>query len=97
VIYRLSLHDALPILDFNASIVEEDLMSGVTFYGMNRKRHAYDANGDGFTEMTKLNNTVFGAKAFYRPSEYNNFTLDLSAINEFRDRKSTRLNSSHVK
>lgn len=71
-------------VDFNASIVEEDLMSGVTFYGMNRKRHAYDANGDGFTEMTKLNNTVFGAKAFYRPSEYNNFTLDLSAINEFR-------------
>jgi len=71
-------------VDFNASIVEEDLMSGVTFYGMNRVRQAYDANGDGFTEMTKLNNTTFGAKAFYRPGEFNNFTLDLSTINEFR-------------
>lgn len=71
-------------IDFNASIVEEDLMSGVTFYGMNRVRQAYDANGDGFTEMTKLHNTTFGAKAFYRPSEFNNFTIDLSAINEFR-------------
>src|SRR5690554_1431007 len=71
-------------VDFHASIVEEDLMSGVTFYGMNRVRQAYDANGDGFTEMTKLHNTTFGAKAFYRPSEYNNLTMDLSAINEFR-------------
>lgn len=71
-------------LDFNTSIVDEDLMSGVTFYGMNRVRQAYDANGDGFTEMTKLNNTTFGAKAFYRPTEYNNITLDVSAINEFR-------------
>ncbi len=71
-------------VDFNASIVEEDLMSGVTFYGMNRNRQAFDANGDGFTEMTKLTNTTFGAKAFYRTSEYNKFTLDLSAINEFR-------------
>lgn len=71
-------------VDFNASIVEEDLMSGVTFYGMNRVRQAYDANGDGFTEMTKLHNTTFGAKAFYRPTEYNNITMDLSAINEFR-------------
>jgi len=71
-------------LDFNSSIVDEDLMSGVTFYGMNRVRQAYDANGDGFTEMTKLNNTTFGAKAFYRPSEFNNITMDVSTINEFR-------------
>lgn len=71
-------------IDFNASIVSDDLMNGVTFYGMNRNRQAYDANGDGFSEMTKLNNTTFGAKAFYRPSEYNNIVMDLSAINEFR-------------
>lgn len=71
-------------VDFNSSIVDEDLMSGITFYGMNRVRQAYDANGDGFTEMTKLNNTTFGAKGFYRPTEFNNLTMDLSAINEFR-------------
>lgn len=71
-------------LDFNASIIDDDLMSGVTFYGMNRVRQAYDANGDGFTEITKMHNTTFGAKSFYRPTEYNNITLDVSAINEFR-------------
>lgn len=71
-------------LDFNASIVSDDLMNGVTFYGMNRNRDYYDANGDGYTEMTKLNNTTFGSKAFYRPNEFQKFTLDLSVINEFR-------------
>lgn len=71
-------------IDFNASIISDDLKNGVTFYGMNRVRQAYDANGDGFTEMTKLNNTTFGAKAFYRPTEFNNIVFDMSAINEFR-------------
>src|SRR5690606_31952716 len=36
-------------IDFNASIISEDLATGVTFYGMNRNRQAFDANGDGFT------------------------------------------------
>lgn len=71
-------------IDFNASIISEDLATGVTFYGMNRNRQAFDANGDGFTEMTKLRNTTFGGKAFYMPSEFNRLTLDFSAINEFR-------------
>lgn len=71
-------------INFNASVVEEDLQSGVTFYGMNRNRQAYDANGDGFTEITKLRNNTFGGKAFLNPSEYNKLTLDVSAMNEFR-------------
>lgn len=71
-------------IDFNASIISEDLATGVTFYGMNRNRQAFDANGDGFTEMTKLRNTTFGGKAFYMPSEVDRLTLDFSAINEFR-------------
>lgn len=71
-------------INFNASIVEEDLQSGVTFYGMNRNRQAYDANGDGFSEVTKLRNNTFGGKAFLNPTELNRLTLDLSAMNEFR-------------
>lgn len=71
-------------LDFNASVVSDDLMNGVTFYGMNRNREAYDSNGDGFSEITKLQNTTFGSKAFFRPDEQQKLTLDLSIINEFR-------------
>lgn len=71
-------------IDFNTSFVEDDLMTGVTFYGMNRNREAWDANGDGFSEMTKLRNTTFGTKAFYKPSEQDKITLDFSVLNEFR-------------
>lgn len=71
-------------IDFNTSYVDNDLKTGATFYGMHRNRQAYDANGDGFTEMTKLKNLTFGTKAFYKPSEFNKITLDLSALNEFR-------------
>jgi len=71
-------------IDFNTSYVDNDLLAGVTFYGMHRNRQAFDANNDGFSEMTKLRNTTFGTKAFYKPSEYNKITLDMSVLEEFR-------------
>lgn len=70
--------------NFNGSVVNESLTSGVTFYGMNRHRDSYDANGDGFTELVKLENTVLGAKAFFKPGEQSKVTLDFSALEEFR-------------
>ena len=71
-------------VDFNTSFVEDDLMTGVTFYGMHRNREAWDANGDGFSEITKMRNTTFGTKAFFKPSEYDKITVDFSVLNEFR-------------
>ena len=56
-------------LNFAGSVVAEDLNSGVTIYGMNRDRSAYDANGDGFTEITELTNNTLGAKAFLKPNK----------------------------
>ncbi|UIR56238.1 TonB-dependent receptor [Sphingobacterium sp. SRCM116780] len=71
-------------IDFNTSFVDEDLITGVTFYGMHRDRQPYDKNDDGFSEITQLKNTTFGSKAFFKPSEFNKITLDLSTIHEFR-------------
>ncbi|HLS96748.1 MAG TPA: TonB-dependent receptor [Sphingobacterium sp.] len=71
-------------IDFNTSFVEDELMNGVTFYGMHRDRQPWDANGDGFSEITRLRNTTFGTKAFFKPSEYEKITADLSILNEFR-------------
>jgi len=68
----------------NASIVGERLRSGVTFYGMIRNREAFDANGDGFTELTQLENNTLGAKAFFKPTDRQKITLDLNAIREYR-------------
>ena len=70
--------------NINGSIVNESLTSGVTFYGMSRNRGSYDANGDGFTELVQLENTVLGLRAFFKPSEYSKISLDFSALEEYR-------------
>lgn len=71
-------------VNFNSSVVSEDLSSGVTFYGMFRNRDSYDANEDGFSELTSLENNTLGAKAFLKPSDYSKITLDFNAIKEYR-------------
>ena len=71
-------------LKFNGSIVSEDLTSGVTFYGMNRNRDSWDANGDGFTELVELANHVLGAKAFFKPNAQSKLSLDFSTLTEHR-------------
>lgn len=71
-------------LNFAGSVVTEDLNSGVTIYGMNRDRAAFDANGDGFTEITELTNNTLGAKAFLKPTETSKLSLDLTALKEYR-------------
>lgn len=48
----------------NASVMGESEKSGITIYGMARDRQAFDANEDGFTEITKLQNQTFGFQAF---------------------------------
>lgn len=68
----------------NASIVSEDLNSGVTVYGMKRDRNSYDANNDGFSEITELTNTSLGTKAFLKPNENSKVTLDFTALEEYR-------------
>ncbi len=70
--------------NINGSIVNESLTSGVTFYGMSRNRDSYDANGDGFTELVELENTVLGARAFFRPGDRSKISVDFSALNEYR-------------
>lgn len=51
-------------IDFNTSYVDNDLRAGATFYGMHRNREAYDANNDGFSEMTKLKTSPLEPKRF---------------------------------
>ncbi|SFW18802.1 outer membrane receptor for ferrienterochelin and colicins [Sinomicrobium oceani] len=71
-------------LNVNATVVSEDLNSGITVYGMKRDRDSYDANNDGFTEITELKNNTLGTKAFIRPSHHSKLTLDFTALEEYR-------------
>ncbi|WP_339613989.1 TonB-dependent receptor [uncultured Winogradskyella sp.] len=72
------------VLNFNASIVADDLKSGATFYGVHRDRDEWDANGDGFTEMVALKNTTFGTKFYVKPTDLSRLTVDATVINEYR-------------
>ncbi|MDW5289464.1 TonB-dependent receptor [Formosa sp. PL04] len=72
------------VVNMNASIVNEALTTGVTVYGMYRNRGAYDANDDGFSEITELTNNSLGAKAFIKPNDNSKIGIDFTAINEYR-------------
>ena len=69
---------------FNTSIASKSSISGLTVYGMQRTREAWDANGDGFSEAVQLNSKVLGAKAFYKSSQQSKLTADFSWVDEYR-------------
>ncbi|MFC5046350.1 TonB-dependent receptor domain-containing protein [Aquimarina hainanensis] len=69
---------------FNSSMVSDDLMSGITLFGTYRDREEFDANGDGFTEITTLTNNTFGAKAYLKPNDRSRLSLDITSLKEFR-------------
>lgn len=72
------------IINFNASLVSDDLNTGATFFGIHRNRNSWDANNDGFTEVTELKNTTFGTKVYHKPTDRSRITLDASILNEYR-------------
>lgn len=71
-------------LFLNGSIVSDDYKKGVSFYMFNRNRMPWDANGDEFSEITKLNNLSFGFNTYWNVGERQKIKLDVYRINEFR-------------
>ncbi|MBU6169809.1 MAG: TonB-dependent receptor, partial [Bacteroidetes bacterium] len=71
-------------LSVNGSLVSDQLDRGITFFGFNRARNPWDANGDGLSEMTKLNNLTLGADAYWKPSERSRLSWNLLFMKEFR-------------
>ena len=71
-------------ITFNGSLVSDDLNKGITFFGYNRDRSPWDANGDGFSEIVKLKSNTFGLDAFWNTSERGKLKLGVYNISEFR-------------
>ncbi len=71
-------------LNLNGSVVDKDLKSGISFFGSFRNRQPFDANDDGFSEITLLENNTFGIKGFYKPKKGHRFGIELHSMNEFR-------------
>lgn len=68
----------------NTSVVSDNLNKGITIFGFRRNRAPYDANQDGFSEITKLRSSTFGADMFWNTSETSKLKLNLNAMDEFR-------------
>ena len=71
-------------LNFNATVVGKNQQSGVAFYGFNRDRKPFDANGDSFSEIALLKNTTLGSRMFHKLGTRAKLSLDFFHINEER-------------
>jgi outer membrane receptor for ferrienterochelin and colicins len=68
----------------NTSMISSDSKTGLAVYGFSRDRDYYDANGDGFSELSEIKNTTIGARFFHRIGHKSKIALDYFNINEAR-------------
>lgn len=68
----------------NGSFVSDDYKMGVYLFGMIKDRDSYDRNGDGFSDIPKLNSETAGFRAYYKTSPYTRLTAEYHHIHEFR-------------
>ena len=70
--------------DINASIVSEDNMMGLAVFGQNTSKDAWDANGDGFTELSKISGQTVGFRGYVKTGLYSKITAEYHHLEEFR-------------
>lgn len=71
-------------VNFNTSLVSPDSRTGMALYGYYRDHDYFDANDDGFSEITKLNNQTVGTRVFHRFTHRNKIAIDFFNIKEDR-------------
>lgn len=69
---------------FNASVISDNYKTGLYIFGQNRHRDPYDRDGDGFSEISKLNNRTLGFRGFLRTSAYSKLSVEYHNLHEFR-------------
>jgi len=71
-------------VNFNTSIISDDRKTGISLYGFTRERDPFDANQDGFSELSPLENNTIGTRFFHRFANRNKFSIDFFSIKEDR-------------
>lgn len=69
---------------FNSSNISSTGRTGISMFGFYRDRTPFDANNDGFSEITELNNLTVGSRLFHRTSDRSKITADFFSIREKR-------------
>ena len=70
--------------DINASIVSEDNKLGLAIFGQNTQKDGWDANGDGFTELSKISGQTAGFRGYVKTGLYSKVTAEYHHLQEFR-------------
>ena len=70
--------------DINASIVSEDNKLGLAVFGQNTSKDAWDANGDGFTELSSISGQTLGFRGYVKTGLYSKITAEYHHLQEFR-------------
>lgn len=68
----------------NAVVISKDHKAGASFYQTFRKKNPYDADGDGFSEIGKLDAFSFGTKAYYKIDNTQKLSLEYHTMQEKR-------------
>ncbi|MBV8253662.1 MAG: TonB-dependent receptor [Chitinophaga sp.] len=68
----------------NATLVNEEGNAGTSFFINKRDRGYYDASGDNFSEIPKIENTSMGVNSFYKFTDNQKLEVSLSNLNEYR-------------
>lgn len=70
--------------DINASIVSEDNKLGLAVFGQNTSKDAWDANNDGFTELSRISGQTIGFRGYVKTGLYSKITAEYHHLEEFR-------------
>ena len=70
--------------DINASIVSDDNKLGIAVFGQNTDKDAWDANGDGFTELSKISGQTLGFRSYLKTGLYSKLTAEYHHLHEYR-------------
>lgn len=72
------------LINGNASFISENRDAGVSLFMTHRERDFYDANGDNYSEIPKIENNSVGANLFFKPTDNQKLEISLSNLNEYR-------------
>ena len=68
----------------NASVVSLNNKAGITIFASARQRSPFDYDGDGFTEIGKINAKNIGFRGYLKTSDYTKLSIEYHTLDEFR-------------
>lgn len=70
--------------NLNGTYVTSDSKIGVSIFGTHHSRDAYDADGDGYSELCQLNNATIGMRSYFKTGLYSKIIAEYHHMYEFR-------------